>query len=740
MTRLLSLSALFAVAALAVSSPAFADTARDRFVDDLLARMTLEEKAGQLNMVSAVPLHEDKFAPIARGLAEGTVGALYNAHGLEMTRALQAMAGRSRLGIPLLLALDVSHGYRTIFPTPLAQAASFDMAAIEQAERIAAAESTAEGLNVLLTPMLDVSRDPRWGRVVEGPGESSYLASRIAEARVKGVEGASLAAPNSAAACAKHFGANGAVEGGRDYTAQDVSERAVRETYLPPFRAAVAAGVHCLMAAFNAPDGAPTVVNARLLTDVLRREWGFEGVVTSDFEAIDETVAHGVAADQSHAAAQALAAGADVDMQSMAFVSELPRLVRDRTVPQAALDRAVRRVLALKAELGLFDDPMRGATPERSAKTLFAPEHRASAQALAEKSFVLLKNEEKLLPLSLAAKRVALIGPFGDSAADTLGPWAGRGEPSETVTLKRGLEERLATEGGAVAFTPGGDVDRSSADEIAAAVETARRADVVVLALGEKFNHSGEGASRASLALAGDQHKLADAVLALGKPTVAVIFAGRPLALTELAERTPAILYAWQPGTMGGTALARTLFGDVNPSGRLPMTFPRAVGQIPIHHDMRSTGRPADVEDPYTTGYRDETIEPLYPFGHGLGYADFSYGDPKIDRPVLRATEVATVSVAMTNTGKRSGVTVAQLYVRPKLARLARPVKELRGFARVELAPGETKTATFRLAPEDFGYWLSADRFEIPTGAIEVMTGPDADAKNLKTTRFDYRP
>lgn len=713
------------------------DGTRQAFVEDLLKRMTLEEKAGQLNMVSFVPMHEEKFGPINKALTEGQIGAMYNAFGLATTRELQARAAKSRLKIPLLLALDVNHGYRTIFPTPLAQAASFDMGAIEQAERIAARETASTGLNMLLTPMLDVSRDARWGRVVEGVGESTYLASRIATARVKGIEGDSLREPGSAAACVKHYGANGAVEGGRDYTALELSERSLRDVYLPPFRAAVEAGAHCMMAAFNAPDGAPTIVNKRLLTDVLRDEWGFKGIVTSDFKAIHETLSHGVSTDGADAAGQAFRAGADVDMESQLYVADLPKLVREGKVQEAAVDRAVRRVLTLKAELGLFDDPMRGAKAETEARTLFSAEHKAASQALAEKTFVLLKNEKRTLPFSPQTRRVALIGPFGNSPADTLGPWAGRGEPSETITLKRGLEERLGASG-EVVFTPGGTSEGSREDEIEAAVETARRADVVVLALGERFDQSGEGASRANLELSGDQLKLAEEVLALGKPTVAVIFAGRPLVLTRLAELSPAILYAWQPGTMGGTALARTLFGDVNPSGRLPMTFPRSIGQVPIHHDMRPTGRPTDPEDPYTTGYRDESSDPLYPFGHGLGYANFFFAAPTLDRPSIGRDGKATLTVLVTNTGARPGATVVQLYVRPKVANVARPARELRGFARVELAAGETRRVELPVEPATFSYWMSADRQGALPGPVELMTGPDAET--LQSVTLDYRP
>lgn len=728
----LTLCALLAVAP-ASAAPSGSDRA-----EELLGRMTLEEKAGQLNMISALPEDDPKAAEVRDEIAAGRVGSLFNVHGADAARAAQEAAGRSRLGVPLLLAFDAIHGYRTIFPTPLGQAASWDMELIRRAERVTATEAAADGVNVIFAPMLDVTRDARWGRAVEGPGESPWLAARIAEARVKGLEGDDLAAPDATAACAKHLGANGAVEGGRDYTAPDLSRRGLRETYLPPFHAAVEAGAHCMMAAFNAPDGLPTVANAWLLTDVLRREWGFDGPALSDFSAVRELVVHGFARDAEDAAAQAFAAGADVDMQSKAFVRSLPDLVRAGVVPENALDAAVRRVLRLKEALGLFDDPSRGARPGRAEATLFRPEHRAVAQELAEKSAVLLKNEGGALPFRRDVRKVALIGPIGDSPADTLGPWAGRGEPSETVTLRQGLAQVL---GDAVqlSFAAGGAAEASSDADIAAAVEAAHGADAVVLALGERFNQSGEGASRASLDLPGDQAKLARAVLALGKPAVAVVFAGRPLVLTELAAQAPAILYAWQPGSMGGLALARLIMGEVSPTGRLPMTFPRTVGQVPIHHEQRPTGRPATLPpEPYTAGYGDESHEPLYPFGFGLGYTSFSFGAPRLDRDVLRDGETVTAQVEVTNTGARAGETVAQLYLRPRVARLAPPLRQLRGHQRVALAPGESRTVTFSIRAEDFAYWLSDDRFAATAGPVEVMTGPDA--ADVRTGVFDYRP
>lgn len=726
------------LAALACAVAMLHPAAASERVERLIREMTPEEKAGQLNFVSIVPVIEPAYEDVTARVREGRIGGLFNVYGAEQTRKLQEIAvGQTRLKIPLLLAMDVIHGYRTIFPTPLAQAASWDLAAIERAERVAAVESTAAGVNLIFTPMLDVSRDPRWGRVVEGAGESPWLVSRIAEARVRGVQGAAgLDARDAAAACAKHFGANGAVEGGRDYSASDLSERALRDVYLPPFQAAVRMGSACVMASFNAADGAPTVVDRRLLTGVLRDEWGFRGVVSSDFEAVEETVNHGVAADPADAAAQALLAGTDLDMESRAYVRALPDLVASGKVPQAAVDEAVRRVLTLKENLGLLDDPYRRSDATREKADTFTEAHRKAAQDMAEKSFVLLRNERDVLPFAADVKRVAVIGPLGDSGADTLGPWAARGEPSETLTLADGLKARLGP-GAEVMATHGGSVEKSSGEEIAAAVETARRADAVVLAVGERFNQSGESASRSELGLPGDQEDLVRAVLAVGKPTATVVFAGRPLVLTSLAEAAPAILYAWQPGSMGGAALARVLMGDVAPEGRLPMTFPRAVGQIPIHHDMRPTGRPATTPaKPFTTGYADLSSKPLYPFGYGLAYTSFAYGAPQVDRASLDPDGAANVSVQVQNRGRRAGSTIVQLYVRPKVAATSQPLRALRGFVRVTLQPGERTTVTLPVGASDLASWRDG-RMELPAGPIDLMTGPDAD--QVQTATIDLR-
>ncbi|MHB2168906.1 beta-glucosidase BglX [Alsobacter sp. R-9] len=733
--------AALAVALLPVLvAPAAAQQASKR-VEDLLARMTLEEKIGQLNLVSG---HHAVTGPYTRSdvrtaILKGEAGGLFNVYGAEYTRGLQEMATKqTRLGIPLLLGFDVLHGYRTIFPVPLAQAATFDLAAIEQVERIAATEAAAAGVNWLFTPMVDHSRDPRWGRVVEGSGESAWLGARIAEARVRGLQGASLKAPDSVASCVKHYAGNGATEGGREYSGGDISERALREQQLPPFRAAVQAGTPCVMAAFNAVDGIPGVANDRLLRDILRREWGFRGVVVSDFGAIEELMVHGVADSNAEAARQAFRAGTDIDMESRTYVTQLAALVRDGKVLPSEVDDAVRRILTLKEDLGLFDDPYARSVPEREKATVGRADHFQAARAMAEKSMVLLKNAGDVLPFSPKLKRVAVIGPLADGKADTLGPWAANGNPDDATTLLAGVR-RVVGDETEVTYATGGAIDRSSPADIAAAVKLAARAEAVILALGERSTMSGESASRSSLDLPGDQLALARAVIALGKPTAVVLFNGRPLAIEDLDREAPAILEAWFPGSEGGLAAARILFGLAEPQGRLPMTFPRNVGQVPIHHDARPTGRPAGpMPKPYTTGYQDVGPSPLYPFGYGLTYTTFYVGTPRLDRTVMRGGETATVSVDVMNSGPRTGTAQIQVYIRHKVARVSRPVKDLRGFGKVTLPPGGVGTVRVTLTEQDLAFWQPEGRMAPPDAStIEIMAG--LDSATVKSTMLEYR-
>jgi beta-glucosidase len=735
-TRRALLAAAGLAAGTAAMGKALAEAPRDPRIEDLLARMTLEEKAGQLNLLSGSLAATGPYATpdLEEAIAQGAVGGVFNAYGVAYTARLQRIAvERTRLGVPLLLGFDVVHGHRTIFPIPLGQAASWDVDLIGTAERIAGREAAASGVNWVYGPMVDVTREPRWGRVAEGAGESAWLASLIAAARVRGFQGdGSLAAADAVAACPKHFAAYGATASGRDYNTADISERTLREVHLPPFRAAVAAGAPSLMAAFNTVDGLPGAAHRRLLHDVLRGEWDFEGVVTSDYGAVAELLVHGLAADTAGAARIALLAGTDIDMQSGAYPRWLPQLVRDGGVPPVALDIAVRRVLALKARLGLFDDPFGRMDAARERATLLAPAHRIAAQALAEASLVLLKNEGGVLPFGPSVKRVALVGPLADAPADMLGSWAGTGEANETITLAAALRAsaRLTS-----VTEPGGTVDQSRPEEIEAAVAAARGADAVVLALGERASMSGEAASRTRIDLPGDQTDLARAVLAIGRPTAVVLFGGRPLAVATLDRLAPAIIAAWFPGTMGGPAIARLLFGEVEPTGRLPITFPRATGQIPIHHDQAPTGRPPS-DNPYSSRYLDERSTPLYPFGFGLSYTDFTFAPPTLDRDRMAAGERVQVSVGVTNNGPRRGTAMVQLYIRQRVASVSRPLALLRGFARLTLAPGETATVSLFLAEEDLVYWLEEGRWGTEPGPIEVMTGPNVE--DTRSAVFTY--
>jgi beta-glucosidase len=721
---------LAATAALVMMAAAAAADDGTRRVDRLLAAMTLEEKAGQLNLLSGDHAITGPYVTegLARAIAAGAVGGVYNAYGAAYVRGLQRLAVKqARLGVPLLVGLDVIHGYRTIFPVPLGQAASFDLDLIERAERIAAIEATAAGISLVFAPMADVSRDPRWGRVVEGAGESPWWAAEVAAARVRGLQGADLAALDTVAACPKHIAGYGAVTGGREYAGAELSERELRETHLPPFRAAVAAGARCVMAAFTTVDGVPGTANGRLLTGILRGELGFGGVVLSDFGAIGELPTHGVTADLAGAAMLALRAGTDMDMQSGAFRAHLPDLVRAGRVPAAALDAATRRVLQLKAALGLLDDPYARADPAREAAVLFTDAHREVALELAERSLVLLANRGAVLPLDRAAlRRVAVIGPLAGSGADTLGSWAADGDPARAATVLDGLRAVLGR-GVEVTHDRAGRVERTTPEQIASAVAAARAADAVVLVLGERSTMTGEAASRAAPGLPGDQEALARAVLAAGRPTALVVMSGRPLILGSLADEMPAILQAWFPGSQGGLAVARVLLGEAEPGGRLPMTVPRSVGQIPIHHDMRPTGRPASAEH-YTSRYIDEASEPRYPFGFGLTYTDFAVAPPRLSAVTLRAGDAVIAEVEVTNIGPRAGTAVIQLYVRDPVASLSRPVRELRGVGRIELRPGERGIVRLPVTAAELAFWRADHSLAAEPGSFQIMTGPHSGA------------
>ena len=710
-------------------------TPSERLIDSLLRRMTLEEKLGQLNLVS---VESNRVSDEQRELVRrGLVGGFLNLTGAEATRAIQDVAvRRSRLGIPLLFGLDVIHGYRTIFPIPLAEASAFDPDLAEAAARAAAREASAAGVNWTFAPMVDIARDPRWGRIAEGAGEDPYLGSALAAARVRGFQGRALSDSDAVMATAKHYAAYGAAEGGRDYNTVDVSERTLREVYLPPFRAAVRAGVGTIMSSFNEIAGIPSSANRWLLTDVLRHEWGFKGFVVSDWGSIEELQQHGIAASRAQAGRAALEAGVDMDMMGGVYVQDLADFVRRHQLPIGVVDEAVRRVLREKIALGLFADPYRGAAARREQDAIPTPATRALARRAAVESIVLLKNDSAMLPLSPSVHTLAVIGPLADDSADVLGPWHALGRSGEAVTALAGIKARVST-ATTVLFARGCDVTGSDTTGFAEAVAAARRADVAVLVLGEADSMSGEAASRSTLDLPGEQERLLEAVAATGTPVVAVLMSGRPLAVPWAAEHVPALVEAWLLGVETGHALADVLFGDVAPSGKLPVSVPRAVGQVPISYGHKNTGRQPSGQL-YTSKYIDLASGPLFPFGSGLSYTTFRYGDLRLGATSIAPSEGLTVRVDVTNTGAREGAEVAQLYIRDVVTSVTRPVRELAGFRRVALKPGETRTVEFRLAPEQLGFYDRAMRFVVEPGTFQVFAG-GSSVGGLETS-FEVRP
>ena len=687
-------------------------------IDSLLARMTLEEKLGQLNQVSVDGQPNAEQLDLAR---KGLVGSFLNLAGADATHAAQHVAvTESRLHIPLILGLDVIHGYRTTFPIPLGEAASWDPEAVEAAAHVAAKEAAAAGVHWTFAPMVDIARDPRWGRIAEGSGEDPYLGSAMAAARVRGFQGKDLRAPDAVLATVKHFAAYGGAEGGRDYNTVDLSERTLREAYLPPYHAAIDAGAGSVMTSFNEIGGIPSTASPWLMTTVLRREWGFKGFVVSDWTAVAELLNHGVAGSRADAGKLALEAGVDMDMVSRIYVSDLPALVRAGRIPVAVVNEAVRRVLRAKAALGLFDDPDHGATPERERAALLAPEHRQLARRVAEESIVLLKNEGQVLPLAARVKTLAVIGPLADDKTSALGSWPGRGEPQDAVTPLEGIKQRAGSV--SVVYAKGCGITDTSTAGFADAVAAAKQADVAVLVLGEAGDMSGEAASRAELDLPGVQERLLEAVQATGTPVVLVVNSGRPLTIAWAAEHVPAIVESWFLGVETGPALAAVLFGDVSPSGKLPVTFPRAVGQIPLYYDHKNTGRPTGP-DKYTSKYIDLPVTPLFPFGHGLSYTTFSYSDLRLSAPRITPTGTLRASVSVTNTGSREAAEVVQLYVHDEVASVTRPVRALAGFRRVSLKPGEARTVEFSLTAKELGLYNKDMKFVVEPGKFRVFVG-----------------
>nr|WP_298120253.1 beta-glucosidase BglX [uncultured Pseudoxanthomonas sp.] len=729
---LAGLVATVLAATAAARPPVYATPAEKAFVDALLAKMTVEEKLGQLNQPPGVG---NNTGPAAMAGSEdqirrGEIGSYLGTQGAVLTCRLQRIAvEQSRLGIPLLFGYDVIHGHRTVFPVPLGESASFDPVEVQHAARVAAIEASAHGIHWTYAPMVDISRDPRWGRVVEGAGEDPYLGSVLAAARVRGFQGDDLRAPDAVLATAKHFVAYGAAEAGRDYNVADISERTLHELYLPPFKAAVDAGAQSIMAAFNEIAGVPMHAHQPLIEDLLRKQWGWDGLLVSDYTGVMELMPHGVAADREQAGSLGLRAGVDVDMVSQIYLKDLPAAVKAGRVPMAQLDASVRRVLNAKYRLGLFDDPYRSCTDDgaRERALTLTPEHRADARRMAQKSLVLLENDNQVLPLAKSVRTLAVIGPLADHRRAMLGNWAVAGREEDAVTPLEGLKAALGDRTRLV-VAKGAEIDSQDTRGFADAVAAAKQADAVVMFLGEHPDMSAEANNRTSLDLPGVQEQLALAVAATGKPVVVVLLNGRPLSIGGLKGKVPAILEAWFPGIEGGHAIADVLFGDVNPSAKLPITFPHNVGQVPIYYAHKNTGRPPRTEEKYTSKYLDVPWTPLYAFGHGLSYTTFRYDAPVVSSATLKPDALEQrVSVRVTNTGKRAGDEVVQLYVRDDVASITRPVKQLRGFQRVSLQPGESRTVTFTLGFDDLAMYDAHMRQAVEPGTFTVFVGGSSD-------------
>lgn len=703
----------------------------DDKVETLLAEMTLEEKAGQLNQYSGYEIitgdiDESKISQRNLLVKKGLVGSVLNVLGTEDVEKAQRYAvEQTRLGIPLMFAFDVIHGYRTIFPIPLAESASWDLEAIENAARIAAIEASAAGQNWTFAPMVDISQDPRWGRVMEGAGEDSYLGSQIAKARVRGFQGDDLSQFNTIAATAKHFAAYGEVIAGRDYNNVDISRRKLWETHLSPFKAALDEGVRSFMNAFNEFEGVPSSANTYLITDVLRGQWGFDGVLVSDWDSFGAMVTSGVAADDAEAAEMSLEAGSDIDMESDVFVNFLPQLVRDGRVDEAQVDEAVRRVLRLKHDLGLFDNPYKYIDAEREKNLILAPEHRAAARDMASKSIILLKNDTQLLPLDKTIKNIAVIGPLGDNQYHMNGFWRGKGQAEDVVTLLEGIKAKVSANTN-VSYAEGSGLESLDSDKLSKAIELAKKSDVVILAVGEDADKTGESSSRTNIELYPAQQQLVKAIHQTGTPVVMVLMNGRPLAIEWSAENIPAILNGWFLGSEAGNALADVLFGDYNPSAKLTMTVPRKTGQIPIYYNAKRVSRPMG-DARYTSKFIDSPNSPLYPFGYGLSYTEFSYSPIKLSTDSINFSETLSATVTVTNTGKRLGEEVVQLYIQDLVGSVVRPVKELKGFEKIALEAGQSQEVSFTINADDLAFYTRDMSFKAEAGKFKLFIGSSSE-------------
>ena len=715
------------------------------FVDSLVSRMTLEEKAGQLQLMASAwgggkalalnpPQGDTNFPQQVDDARKSRLTGVFNGNGARMARIMQQAAVReSRLKIPLIFAADIIHGHRTIFPVPLAEVASFEPDLARRTAEAAAFEATGAGIDWNFAPMVDIARDQRWGRGVEGGGEDVHLGSLFAAARVRGFQGTNLKSNEHFLACIKHFAAYGAAEAGLDYNTVDVSERTLREVYLPPYKAGFDAGALSAMASFNELSGIPATGNHWLMTELLRGEWGFQGFVVSDYTGDEEMIAHGFAKDKKDAARLAFLAGVDMSMQSALYRDYLPELVREGAVPQAQLDQSVRRVLAAKAMLGLFDDPFRRIDEKREQARSMLPKTRALARESGRKSIVMLKNDGDLLPLPKSGKRIALIGPFAAGQHDLIGPWCVYGDDDKAVDLATGVRRAVANPN-SIIVAEGSGVDQPISGGIEAAIAAARQADIVVLAIGESQNMSGEAQSRTEIVVPEPQQQLAEAVAAVGKPIVVVLKNGRALALEGAVADAPAILVTWFLGTETGPAIADVLFGAYSPSGRLPASFPRRSGQQPYYYGHKTTGRPnPDPKlEPYKARFREITNTALYPFGHGLTYGKFEYGNFALSAPSIARNGEIAISARITNRGTRAAEEVVQLYTHDRTASITRPVRELKAFRKLALAPGQSETVRFVLRAADLSFIGRDNRPVIEPGTFDVWIAPSAEADGLR--------
>ncbi|WP_185204418.1 beta-glucosidase BglX [Chryseobacterium sp. C3] len=732
---------LLAVTAFGINT--FAQKTIDQKVSELLSKMTLEEKVGQLVQYSgfeyATGPQNSNSASVLNEIKQGKVGSMLNVAGAEETRKFQELALKSRLRIPLLFGQDVIHGYRTTFPVNLGQAASWDLKLIEKSERIAATEASAYGIHWTFAPMVDIARDPRWGRVMEGSGEDTYLGTQIGLARIRGFQGKGLGNLDAIMACAKHFAAYGAAVGGRDYNSVDMSLRQLNETYLPPFKAAAEAGVATFMNSFNDINGIPATANKYILRDLLKGKWNYKGFVVSDWGSIGEMVPHGYAKDNKEAAERAIIAGSDMDMESRAYMAELPNLVKEGKVDPKLIDDAAKRILVKKFEMGLFDDPYRFSSEKRQQEQTNNQENRKFGREFGSKSIVLLKNEKNILPLSRSVKTVALIGPFGKETSANHGFWsvAFKDDNQRIVTQFDGIKNQL-DKNSTLLYAKGANLDDQDRSMFAEAVETAKKADVVIMTLGEGHAMSGEAKSRSNIHFSGVQEDLLKEIAKTGKPIVLMINAGRPLVFDWAADNIPAIMYTWWLGTEAGNSIADVLFGTVNPGGKLPMTFPRTEGQIPVYYNHYNTGRPAknNIDRNYVSAYIDLDNDPKFPFGYGLSYTQFKYSDMNLSSNSLKRNQTLNISVNVTNSGNYDGEEVVQLYIRDLFGKVVRPVKELKGFQKVFIKKGETKTISFTLTPENLKFYDDQLNYDWEGGEFDIMVG--TDSKNVQTKRINW--